>query len=1001
MILHKIMRGENAGLYLPFGLARLRALERIYGPNRFFQQKFYVADATIEVTQAPPFQYVRVVQGGDKMYFEFFTTGKPILMGSVDQGDVDFTTVKAACVGVDVTVTPTSVSLSPGIRKGTHSRYGQEISLVKRAFQVQLIDEPTSAQLPVTIKQKLKYPRTVYESFAPMHSHTGVMTRAYNHGGYDNSLIDHVVSGTEFIGVLPGTKGSTSAHTTRDIGFDQAWGDGKGANPVREGLINDGTADWPRASGIQTVVDDTFGTREFAISIDAFSQVTVFPTSQIVLPLVDTTQDVDPTYVQTQSAGMPGWVYSMSERFIDWYAGNSTGGITEFPENDWKIAPDGTKACAVVYKRTAVTFDETAWTGTPFGPSQFADYALIYTGHPHRHNGSVAGSSDQKYEVATGLLEMTIAIALTGPNDEDFTLTVTTNTARDPETTDYCTLFAGYAGYDIPNPGGGFYAQAGDLCVWDIERYYRQLDAMASQLDDVQREYGQYDHERFWGNKVRCTPGAGGIDTSLVTVPLAPDTRRTLYSLKNLTAVTELRTLPAAPSGVCAPYLIAPFDLGGGGIGASTIDFPYGSHIAPLEPRAQFMRVDMTTLSCALLFQTATVDWRRVATNPDNIAFVGHPGDNYHAASMWYVYHPACAVYTFNQLREVMFPQTLPLSYSQPSDLYAEPDQTSARAKLTAAATDDFRATWLADDSLGDWVFMPLQGGPPGKAGNVDWTDTDMTVLRYWAIQSEAAAASLQDIVPGSPSPVSPPPSIDLCYWWNMIHTYASAINLTLINNPRFHWHMYADLIMNALAWTPWSTFYVHPNGTWALYDQSRIYNQQGVPENVIAEANGGTLDYTQLVDPTTWEHCIFDRVHIQASPTAQTNTTFRELYNQAVAAGTDANSFVPGQVFESLALSDLQASFSKVTDATVSLYGLVLQMDWNGQSLAFPGTNDTYKYADEEVALGLGFVYGNNTGTADLNLDYWFRYFSSDASPQAFTQRATFSSCLMLDSGR
>jgi hypothetical protein len=73
MLLHKILRGANAGQYLPFGLARLRALERIKGPKAYWTQKFALPGVTIEVRQSPPCQYVRITADAVLRY-EFFTS---------------------------------------------------------------------------------------------------------------------------------------------------------------------------------------------------------------------------------------------------------------------------------------------------------------------------------------------------------------------------------------------------------------------------------------------------------------------------------------------------------------------------------------------------------------------------------------------------------------------------------------------------------------------------------------------------------------------------------------------------------------------------------------------------------------------------------------------------------------------------------------------------------------------------------------------------------------
>jgi len=73
MILHKLLRGDDAGLYLPFASSRLRYLERIRGPKAFFDEKYIIDTFTVDIQQAPPFQYIRIT-GGPSVQYEFFTS---------------------------------------------------------------------------------------------------------------------------------------------------------------------------------------------------------------------------------------------------------------------------------------------------------------------------------------------------------------------------------------------------------------------------------------------------------------------------------------------------------------------------------------------------------------------------------------------------------------------------------------------------------------------------------------------------------------------------------------------------------------------------------------------------------------------------------------------------------------------------------------------------------------------------------------------------------------
>lgn len=995
--LHRQMTDGTLAPYFGFYFNKLRWLYRSgvrwlhkWDTERYWSAELRIDQEDLHVSLTPR----------DQAYFEFFTTGHPIIQGTVTQGSNSFLSVKAACIGVNVQLQDGKLVADPRIRTGARSFNGQDISLVKRAFQVQLIDEPVTAVVstPVEVFGRPKYLRTLFETFAPGHSHTGVHTRSFAHGRQDDSL-----SYIPFAGVLAGQMGASSSHNLRDVFFDVPYQDGDQAKPVRDAVINDGIVDWPRASGIQLVKDVAWGQREFAIYIDAFSQITVFPTSQIGTVNGDV-QNVAAKYVTTKPAGLPAWVYQMSERFIDWYAANATTGITEFPENDWKIHPDGTKACSVVYKRQAVTFDAAFWSPVT-SPSQFDIYNNVFTSVMQRYGAALVGSSDQRYIVATGLIEIGINITLTGAKDEEYDLSITTNVLRDPETTPFCTLFAGYTWYDVVKSNGGTYALKGDLCVWDIERYYRfppQLGLWGSVAnvpgftsEDAKRMFGVdlYDHERYWWE----FPGwqIALINPSLATfVKYITDNRRALYSLKNVTTGEELRTLPATPCGVAKPYYIPPFNLGTDpGHGGAVINFPGGWEMVPWEPRATFARVDMTTLSFVMMMQTGTADWRRVASglvvDPD-------PAHTFIDPIPWYTMHPACAVYTFNTFREIMFPKSMPTSYTQPSAFYIEPAQVCPMDKLRAAATDDFRSVHMATDDAGPWTFMPLSGGPPGKLSTVDWTDADMDILRYYIIEQEGrtfpSAPNLQLAFRGVIA--LPVPVGDLAFWWAQLHTYGRELNQILITNPRFHWQMYSSLIVNSLSWSPWSTFFVHPNGTWAFYDQSRIYNQDGVPSSQGGGSNLAadlTLDFTALVNPSKWEHCIFDRVHLQFTlnmgTTYSTDTTFVDLYNKAVETAKTQNALPKDEVFNFITPEILKAQIIKLPNGAISSCGLSLQLVWTGDTV-------TYFYGDNAVQFGANFELGIGTGTIDLSLDYLW----GAVSPQAGSQRITFSSCLLVE---
>lgn len=474
MIVHKLLFGDGAAKYLPFGLSRLRALEAL-NPEGFFSQTYMIEDAVINVRQIGKQQFLEITAGVGVAYFEFFTTGFPLSLGANPP------LYNCECVGTTITAKGGVAKASPNLLGGKHDPYGANLSAVKRMQQGELLDEPVhypGPQNPIT----KGWPRALYQAYAPTHSHSGVYTRAYACGSLPLSSL-----------------GIPSPHVSmaeRDKGYDMPWVDGTGKDPVRTAYLNN-EADWPRRSGVQKVVDPVWGTREFAIYVDAFDQVSVFPTSQIG-PQSGTTQNVDPLYVKYARVPFPAWVYAKTQRYMDWAAANpgSTDDRVDFPEIDWRMHPDGTKMCAVVHERAEAVFDSGFFatyatdTGTLGPVTYFPDDSTMYDlkwqlmGWPEQNmNAWPSVSTDKWYHVAPGLLEVEIRITLTGTNLYDYDLVLVPFEVRRPTTSQYCGLMAGYVWHDVGKKG--VTAKRGDLCVLDIELYGNNTALRTAQLWSV------------------------------------------------------------------------------------------------------------------------------------------------------------------------------------------------------------------------------------------------------------------------------------------------------------------------------------------------------------------------------------------------------------------------------------------------------------------------------------------------------------------------------------
>ena len=512
MNVHKILRGPNARLYLPFGLSRLRRRKQAY-----FSEKYIIGGYTIEVQKMPQYAAVRIVQSG-AAYFEFFTSGKLPSSGTVTQFGVDFSSYLTATIGTDVTTNGTKLKVSPQVLKGSRFLHSSQASAIAQEEQVDLVNEPNACVSAGLISQPKNgaYSRLLYESFAPMHSHTGVYTRHYS--------------------LWPNYDGGQESNMNRDVGYDVPWADSIGKNPIRYAYIF-GTSDWPRASGIQVVNDPTYGQREFAIWVDAYSQVFAFPTSSIT-PLVDFAQNVDPSVIRSFSTAFPSWAFHMPQRFSDWYLANSTLGLVEFPEIDWKIHPDGTKMCAVVYKRTPIVYDTAYFTGLPsHSGNPSGDFAAAETAAGFAGDFE-NGNLPDRYQLATGLLEVTINISLIGFNPEDFTISCVTTTVRDPESTPVGTVFAGYVWHNIIDPYGDgktLAATRGDMCVADIEFSY-----------DASSVNTQYAPNWFIKN---ITAGPGGVGSGVGKDILTLGGAAMLdFDMKTLSFAAQYNTISILPT---------------------------------------------------------------------------------------------------------------------------------------------------------------------------------------------------------------------------------------------------------------------------------------------------------------------------------------------------------------------------------------------------------------------------------------------------------------------
>ena len=403
----------------------------------------------------------------ETFYFEFFTSGNPVVTDVTDTTIIPFTRYAAAVVGVNVHSDGTS---DPKIMKGKRATNTIPNSPLGRPAQLTLVDEPTN--YPTKDRKTL-----LYESYAPLHSHTGVWLRAFvNLSGWEDAF-----STTYRYG--PYRRGELDSFTARDIDFDIPYQYGEGNAAATRAYIR-GDADWPRANAIHEVKSEQFGKRTFGIYNDAFGQFWFFPLSKIGPPGDPYSQNVPAEVVKLHKPVLPTWVWQSAKSAAQWWAEQGTNAVVDFQEIDWKFRQDGKCACAVVFERRAATFD-TAYFNAAIGPTpvditKFENYRDYHTGALTKNMITFAvGYSTQRYSVAPGVVEVEFNVILTGWGDDEFVVQSVVREIRRPTSTAYFTMLAGYAWHDIKakdwtKENQHFDARAGDMVVLDqeINSYY-------------------------------------------------------------------------------------------------------------------------------------------------------------------------------------------------------------------------------------------------------------------------------------------------------------------------------------------------------------------------------------------------------------------------------------------------------------------------------------------------------------------------------------------------
>lgn len=290
---------------------------------------------------------------------------------------------------------------------------------------------------------------------------------------------------------------------------------------------------------------------------------------------------------------------------------------------------------------------------------------------------------------------------------------------------------------------------------------------------------------------------------------------------------------------------------------------------------------DLPTLSFALRVEYGSFDERTLQVYPS-----GTRDEPYSTI------HFGISVFVLNRHKEVLYPETI---------------DADARAAIETVKNRSGRDLFPTVPAR-PYVRLPL---------NDMRTWADLPGLRDYL------AAAFKSGSPATPSGL-------LLNWFNLgIQPYVQiSLAPIFITEPRFSWYAYSDEIANHLWSTLHSTFFAHPSGTWAFFDQSMVYNKQGT--DLFNPATDHLADTLTPFDPALLEHCIFDRVHFERGDEAVLDTTFRSLYNAAAEAARASPS--PPDL-ENIELADIRATFEKTVQSSPSVQRLELKTTWFGVS--------------------------------------------------------------------
>jgi hypothetical protein len=788
--------------------------------------------------------------------FEFITSGNPVSLQSVTQGSQTFYSYKAVGVAASIRYQDGKLDVKPRITKQKRS-VDSEISIIDRQFQIQLVNEPVVYPQEKRSFLSYRYRRALMETFAPGHGWTGVPTQ--------NTYTRHDTFTAE------ANPGPLVTYSSRDRFFDVPFEAHNARDTDTSLAYIRGTADWPRANGLQKVKSQ-WGEREFAVYVTAFNQFIVFPTAAIgPLNITDSTlQNVDEAYVQRFAPTMPSWAWKPSVKAETYY--NTDPDISHWlkdePEWDWKFNHLSTKAVAVAFERVQMENDQTyidtdintdqAWTQTKFDTIIAADCGILSLA---QMADPEAYKSDEKFFMAPGLVEVTVEITINGPGLEDYTATVVATELRKPSTNTTNVrwpMIAGYVWYD------NTVAKKGDLIAVCLEYWLRPKGT-----------YGE-DTEREWFLSVRNVTTNAELLCYRSMRMLAADLTTLSFALMPIVYKQERRQ--------CVQRNSQP---GGGGMGVTS---PYDvlfsiAQIAvvivhsgkwkdtlwpetmAVEDRTEvqnLINLNARLYMDDLIANQGSDPWEMMALNSERDGWSSAGIQNYRA---WWMNERH---YWYNEFFVFQDPDVWFYGSSYPTEGYVQYKVASPAPTLNAAGTAARKACSAEGGSHEHLMFCT----------NPKWG-------WHWYMAYTRVA-----------------------FWLHNFNTFYT--------HPNGSWAFYESAML------------YDRNGVPGAYNVPAVYGDTSY--NIVLDGFEYKYETYEAYDVAKIEHCIFDKIHFELRTFKQVmgkkDTSFRELYNKAVDKGKAALTLEAG--IDELPLTTLKATFEKQQVTTDrGHYVLELKATW------------------------------------------------------------------------